>query len=252
MTARVSHTISPNTSPAPSHSAVTSPLPQPCRHVSAEYFLCGLPCGTRFLLCPACYDALQKKAVSVDSEVSNLDSREVKRHCDFIAIASRYTRLRHAGRQWRGLCPFHRESRPSLYIEPQQKIWKCFGCERGGDVFDFVMLAESCDFQAALGIVAGVAEGSAPRGARFDRGEGAQPLARAAGAEHRPDFHTPILTRLNETERRCKAIVRANAESFAEFERPCEPHDDQRVRSGEQSECAHQIYTLGNNFQRGE
>lgn len=85
---------------------------------------------------------------------SSFDAREVKSRADFVAIASRYMPLRRAGRQFVGLCRFHRERHPSCYIHPEKKIFYCFGCNRGGDIFDFVMLAESCDFTEALRIVA--------------------------------------------------------------------------------------------------
>lgn len=162
-----------------------------------------------------------------------LDSRELKRRADFLAIASRYTRLRRAGNQYRGLCPFHRESNASLYIDSRRKIWKCYGCERGGDVFDFVMLAEHCDFSSALRILSdfvfGVAEASeARRAERLGRGEGAEgPSAREAGVIHSPNTRTAILARLDATARREAAIRAANDSAFAEFERDCEP------RSGE-------------------
>src|SRR5215472_4609573 len=89
------------------------------------------------------------------SQDTPLDARFLKARCDFLAIASRYTRLRRTGRQYVGLCPFHSERHPSFYVEPKRKIWKCFGCERGGDLFSFLMLAENCDFLGALRIVAG-------------------------------------------------------------------------------------------------
>lgn len=160
-----------------------------------------------------------------------LSSREVKKRADFFAIASRYTRLRPTGSQWRGLCPFHHESTASFYVEPKQNVWKCFGCERGGDVFDFVMLAEHCDFSSALQIVSDfasrVARESEPRsGERFGAREGAEgPSARGAGVQHSPQSRDLILSKLAATEARNAAIARANAESFAEFERACESPD---------------------------
>ncbi len=72
---------------------------------------------------------------------------------DFVGIASRYTRLRRSGRQWLGLCPFHSERHPSFYVEPERRIWKCFGCGAGGDLFRFVMLAEGLTFGRALRFV---------------------------------------------------------------------------------------------------
>src|SRR2546427_4890809 len=86
--------------------------------------------------------------------ISPLEASALKARADFVAIASRYTRLSRAGRQYVGRCPFHSERRPSFYVEPQRKIWKCFGCQAGGDLFAFVMRAEGCDFLDALRIVA--------------------------------------------------------------------------------------------------
>lgn len=118
------------------------------------------------------------------------DAQRVKVRCDFVGIASRYTRLKRSGRQYVGLCPFHKERHPSLYIHPVKKIFYCFGCGAGGDVFRFVMLAEGCDFRRALEIVIGfgVAEASEPRsGERFGRGVGAKPLLPAKQAvSHSP------------------------------------------------------------------
>lgn len=99
---------------------------------------------------------------------SSLDAREVKARADFFSIASRYIRLRRTGRQFVGLCPFHSERHESCYVEPRRKLWYCFGCNRGGDVFDLVMLAEDCDFFEALGIVS-----------VFSGGSGARPASRA-------------------------------------------------------------------------
>lgn len=81
------------------------------------------------------------------------DAEEIKRRADFLDIVSRYTRLRRASRQYVGLCPFHSERHPSFYVEPDRKLWKCFGCGLGGDIFSFVMRAEGCTFVGALRLV---------------------------------------------------------------------------------------------------
>jgi hypothetical protein len=95
-----------------------------------------------------------KGIVAVSPPLPSLNARDVKSRADFFTIASRYMHLRRAGRQFVGLCPFHRERHPSCYVEPGQKIWKCFGCGAGGDLFNFVMRASRCDFPRALRIVA--------------------------------------------------------------------------------------------------
>lgn len=90
----------------------------------------------------------------------SLDARDVKSRADFVAIASRYTRLRRAGRQFVGLCPFHRERHPSCYFHPEKKLFHCFGCGAGGGLFDFVMRAEGCGVHEAVRIVADRPRGS--------------------------------------------------------------------------------------------
>lgn len=162
-----------------------------------------------------------------------LDAAELKRACDVVALVSRYTKLHRAGSQWRGLCPIHGERNPSLYIEPERKIWKCFGCDRGGDIFDFVMMAEGCDFPLALRIVAdsivGVAGRSEPRsGERFADSEGgAAPSAREAGGKPSQSTRADILARLDATERRNAGIARTNQVALDALATDCEP------RSGE-------------------
>jgi CHC2 zinc finger len=114
-----------------------------------------------------------------------LDARDVKSRADFFAIASQYTRLRRSGRQFVGLCPFHSERHPSFYVHPEKKIFYCFGCGAGGDLFSFVMRAESCDFSDALRIVASWGsprERASEARSRFRAGVGAKPLAPRSGA----------------------------------------------------------------------
>jgi DNA primase len=143
-----------------------------------------------------------------------LDAREVKSHADFLAIASRYMKLRRAGRQSVGLCPFHSERHPSCYVHHEKKIFYCFGCGRGGDVFDFVMLAESCDFLEALRIVAkysGVASESEPRsGERIRASVGASPGLAKQGISYSSESRAKILAALDATNRRLHAIEVAN------------------------------------------
>src|SRR5438445_299131 len=127
----------------------------------------------------------------ISPPLPSLDAREVKARADFFAIASRYTRLHRAPRgQFVGLCPFHSERHPSCYVHPEKKIFYCFGCGGGGDLFDFIMRAEGCDFLGALQIVAefssGVARESDPRsGSRFRAGVGASPSRAKRGTPYR-------------------------------------------------------------------
>jgi len=120
----------------------------------------------------------------------------VKRRADIFAVAARYTRLRRGGRQYVGLCPFHNERHSSFFVHPQKKLFHCFGCGVGGDVFALVMRAENCDFRSALKIVQGlslgVARGSEPRsGERFGARVGASPQPASRAASHSPKKGVP-------------------------------------------------------------
>jgi len=58
--------------------------------------------------------------------------------------------LRKAGASYKGLCPFHSEKTASFTVTPARETWKCFGCGRGGDIFNFVMERDTIDFPEAL------------------------------------------------------------------------------------------------------
>src|SRR4051812_26816328 len=80
------------------------------------------------------------------------ESRErVRDAIDFTELVGARTELKRAGvRRLQGLCPFHDERTPSFGIDPVEKLYHCFGCGAGGDVFQFVMDTEGLDFGAAL------------------------------------------------------------------------------------------------------
>jgi len=80
------------------------------------------------------------------------ESRErVRDAVDFVELVGARTELRRAGaNRWVGLCPFHEERTPSFGIDPGAKLYHCFGCGEGGDVFRFVMETEGLDFGGAL------------------------------------------------------------------------------------------------------
>lgn len=62
--------------------------------------------------------------------------------------------LRQEGRNWKALCPFHREKTPSFFVDPVRGTYRCYGCGEQGDVFSFVEKMESLDFRGALGVLA--------------------------------------------------------------------------------------------------
>jgi len=84
------------------------------------------------------------------------DSRErVRDAVDFVELVGARTELKPAGpRRMTGLCPFHDERTPSFGIDPVEKLYHCFGCGVGGDVFKFAMETEGLDFGGALEVLA--------------------------------------------------------------------------------------------------
>jgi DNA primase len=84
------------------------------------------------------------------------DSKErVRDAVDMIDLVSARTELRRAGaNRYQGLCPFHEERTPSFGIDPLKKVYHCFGCGAGGDVFTFVAETEGLDFTGALELLA--------------------------------------------------------------------------------------------------
>jgi DNA primase len=65
-------------------------------------------------------------------------------------VESRGIKLKRVGKNLVGLCPFHKEQKPSLTITPSTNKWRCFGCGKGGTVFDWVMHTEGISFSHAL------------------------------------------------------------------------------------------------------
>jgi len=79
---------------------------------------------------------------------------QVRAAADIVKIVGDYVKLRKAGANFVGLCPFHQEKTPSFAVHPVKQIFHCFGCGVGGDVFKFVMLIDSLPFPEALRRVA--------------------------------------------------------------------------------------------------
>ncbi|HKQ75182.1 MAG TPA: DNA primase [Blastocatellia bacterium] len=81
-------------------------------------------------------------------------SDELRNQADIVRIVSDYVSLKKKGRDWAACCPFHNEKTPSFYVSQSKQIFKCFGCSKGGSVFDFIMEIEGCSFPEAIRVVA--------------------------------------------------------------------------------------------------
>ncbi|MFH1137640.1 MAG: DNA primase [Pseudomonadota bacterium] len=75
---------------------------------------------------------------------------EVRNAADIVEVVSNYVNLIRAGTTFKGLCPFHQEKTPSFTVNPQRRIFHCFGCGAGGNVFRFLMLHKGLSFPEAV------------------------------------------------------------------------------------------------------
>jgi DNA primase len=84
----------------------------------------------------------------------NMVVRRIQDAIDIVNLVSEYVELKKAGRNYKALCPFHREKTPSFIVSPDKQIFHCFGCGEGGDIFSFLMKKEAVSFPEALRILA--------------------------------------------------------------------------------------------------
>ena len=82
---------------------------------------------------------------------------ELRRQADIVRVVGDYVTLKKKGANWMACCPFHQEKTPSFSVNPSKDIFYCFGCGKGGSVFNFVMELERVSFPEAVRIVAGKA-----------------------------------------------------------------------------------------------
>jgi len=75
---------------------------------------------------------------------------EVRMRANILDVISEAVVLKKAGKEYRGLCPFHNEKSPSFNVNTDKGIFKCFGCGEGGDVFAFVQKLKGLDFIATV------------------------------------------------------------------------------------------------------
>jgi len=78
----------------------------------------------------------------------------VRQAADIVAVVGEVVSLRKAGKNYVGLCPFHGERTPSFYVSPDKGTFYCFGCKKGGSVFDFVMETQHLGFAEAVELLA--------------------------------------------------------------------------------------------------
>lgn len=76
---------------------------------------------------------------------------EIKSRSDIVDVIGRYVNLKKSGQGYQGLCPFHSEKTPSFHVHPIKQVYRCFGsCNKGGNVFTFLMEHEGISFPEAV------------------------------------------------------------------------------------------------------
>lgn len=80
--------------------------------------------------------------------------KEIREKIDIVSFIAEYVPLKKMGRNFKANCPFHTENTPSFVVSPERQIWHCFGCNRGGDAYTFLMEYENMEFPEALRVLA--------------------------------------------------------------------------------------------------
>lgn len=93
---------------------------------------------------------------------------EIKSKNDIVDIVSQYVVLKRAGRNYMGLCPFHKEKSGSFCVSPDKQIFHCFGCGVGGNVFHFISKIENLNFKESVEMLANRAGVELPVSSNFE------------------------------------------------------------------------------------
>ena len=160
------------------------------------------------------------KELPVSSAASHDIKERVRQAIDIVELVGGYLQLRREGRNYKALCPWHDDTRPSLQVNPERQSFKCWVCDIGGDIFSFMMKMENVEFPEALAMLAERAgiQLKPVRGAagRTDTDEKRALYQAMAWAEER--FHQCLLNAPEaEPARRYLAERKISAESIERF-----------------------------------
>ena len=75
---------------------------------------------------------------------------EVVERADIVDVLGKHLKLKRSGQNYFACCPFHNEKSPSFMVNEEKQFWHCFGCQKSGDIFAFVMEMEGVEFREAL------------------------------------------------------------------------------------------------------
>jgi DNA primase len=121
-----------------------------------------------------------------DLDITDSVLAELRSAADIVQIVGEHTRLKKAGRSWKGLCPFHNERTPSFTVDREKGLFHCFGCGAGGDVIHFVRQMDRLDFPEAVEALASRFGVTIPRRAfRRPQEDRKEKILEAVSAAHR-------------------------------------------------------------------
>jgi DNA primase len=120
-----------------------------------------------------------------DLDITDNVLAELRSAADIVEVIGEHTKLKKAGRSWKGLCPFHRERTPSFTVDRDKGLYHCFGCGAGGDVIHFVRQIDRLDFPEAIEFLAQRFGVTIPQRTRGPRDERREKLLDALSAAHR-------------------------------------------------------------------
>jgi DNA primase len=86
--------------------------------------------------------------------IADDDIERIRSTVSIVDIVAQHVQLKRTGRNWVGLCPFHAERTPSFNVREETGRYRCFGCDKSGDVFTFVQEVEHTDFPGAVEFLA--------------------------------------------------------------------------------------------------
>lgn len=144
---------------------------------------------------------------------------EVRARSEISEVIGTRVALKRAGRSLKGICPFHKEKTPSFNVDPQRQIFHCFGCDKGGDVFRFIMEYDHVDFPTAVRLLADRAgvrieyEAGSERPEGPDKSDLLKALEAVAAWYHDLYLNHPMAAEAREYVKR-RALQPASVESF--------------------------------------
>ena len=90
----------------------------------------------------------------IDTMAERGDIDRIREAIDLVDMVSEVTKVKKSGRGYMAVCPFHEEKTPSMSVDRARGLYHCFGCGKGGDVFDFVRETRGVEFGEALDMLA--------------------------------------------------------------------------------------------------